>query len=68
MIFLYKIIKICNKWLAFVSNHYCTIPACLSFTRVIPKVMSNVAQLATLQHQMIEYRLVGDANYCHIFE
>ena len=39
-----------------------------SYTRVIPKVMINVAQLATLQHQTIEDRLVDDANYCHIFE
>jgi len=33
-----------------------------------PKVMNNVASLATPQHQTIEYRLVGGANYCHIFE
>ena len=38
------------------------------YTRVIPKVTSNVAKWATLQHQTIEYRLVGDANYCRIFE
>jgi hypothetical protein len=37
-------------------------------TRVILKVMSNVAYLATLQHKAIEYRLVGGANYFHIFE
>ena len=37
-------------------------------TRVIPKVMRNVAYLATLQHQTIEYRLVGGVNYCHSFE
>ena len=36
--------------------------------RVIQKVMSNVVQLATLQHQTTEYRLVGSTNYCHIFE
>jgi hypothetical protein len=35
-------------------------------TSVILKVMSNVAQLATLQYQTIEYRLVGGAKYCHI--
>jgi len=33
-----------------------------------PKVMNNVASLATPQHQTIEYHLVGGANYCHIFE
>jgi len=37
-------------------------------TRVIPKVMSTVTQLATLQHQTIEYCLVGGASCCHIFE
>jgi hypothetical protein len=30
--------------------------------------MSNIAQLATLQHQMIEDCLVGGANYRHIVE
>jgi hypothetical protein len=27
MIVLYKIIEMCNKWLSFISNHCCTIPA-----------------------------------------
>jgi hypothetical protein len=43
-------------------------PTNTSITKVIPKVMSDVAWLATLQNQMIEYRLVGGANFCHVFE
>jgi len=31
-------------------------------------VMSNVAYLANQQHQRIEYHLLFDANYSHIFE